>query len=285
MKIMHHIAANWTEEEAKMMKKFGFDVPITKDLQTMQIEENEAYFKLKPYFEKWHVVNLAYTEFTNEELDNAKVLAFTGSWEHGYPQPEKDFGYTKKTYDSSNYCKECGTGLKQKEPFQMKAEPKWGKHKLLDLYWIGDELFVEKEFYKKIFEPLAVKSKPVIIHKTNEEAETVVQLDIPTIEEKLSLDHLNLDECKNCKTKKYSPEIRGFFPEYSEEIPHDIFKGQEYFGSGGMAFKRIFISQKLRQILLREKVVKATQFIPLRNKTGNPNKTHGDKKKSSWWPF
>jgi hypothetical protein len=54
---------------------------------------------------------------------------------------------------------------------------------------------------------------------------------------------------------------QGFFPEYKNPLPH-IFKTKEYFGSGAQADKKIIISGELRDILIKEKIMKYYWFIP-----------------------
>ena len=67
------------------------------------------------------------TEFTSSEIATARWLALLASWHHGYPQPGEDhFGYREVTYDLSDWCPACGTGMRQVAPFQMTGEPVLG---------------------------------------------------------------------------------------------------------------------------------------------------------------
>jgi hypothetical protein len=262
MKKMHHIANDWGDEEIEVMAKHG--IVLGYGTKAIQIEENETYFKLKPYFDKWKVVNMPYALFTKEEQCEAELLAFLGNWDNGYPEPERDQKYFEETYDLSNYCKKCGSGATQKAPFRIKSEPKWGKHKIFQLTWVGDEIFSEKAFYSTFFEPLGIGSRPVLIHKTGEESQTAVQLELPVIAENLNLEGWKFEICTECERKKYTPKITNFVPMYSSKIPAPIFKGQEYFGSGRGAFKRVVVTQNVMQGLIDVKTAAPVQFVPLR---------------------
>jgi hypothetical protein len=262
MKVMHHVFSNWESSEVQIMAEFGF--VVAEGTMAIQIEENEKYFKIKPYLDKWEVVNMVYPEFTDEELNMAKWLIFGGNWDNGYPQPESDGTYLDHTYDLSDYCKNCGCGGTQKAPFRIKSEPKWGKNKIFQLFWIGDEIFSEINFYNDFFAPLGIGSRAVLIHKTGKEAENTVQLELPMFNEDLDVSNFPFETCPVCSRKKYKALIPDFIHKYHSEPPFPIFKGKEYFGSGGMGFKRMFVSQDVRQGLLKNKTSKPKQFIPLR---------------------
>jgi rRNA maturation protein Nop10 len=259
---MHHIYNNWSQEEVESMAGFGY--AVEEGSKALQIEEDESYFKIKPLLEKWEVMDVKYPEFTKEELDSAEWLVFNGNWDNGYPMPDGDGSYKNITYDLTEYCNECGQGLVQKAPFRIKSEPKWGKQKMFNLNWIPDEIFSEKDFYTKFFKPMGVGSRPVLIHKTGKEAETAIQLELPVFNQDLDVSNFPYEICKTCGRKKYHALIADFIHSYKIDPPFTIFKGKEYFGSGGSAFRRIFLSQEIRQGLLKNKAAKPTMFIPLR---------------------
>jgi len=53
--------------------------------------------------------------------------------------------------------------------------------------------------------------------------------------------------CATCDRKKYDPQIKGFFPSFEKAIRPtlQLFKSSEYFGSGGAADRRIFITKEV----------------------------------------
>lgn len=262
MKIMHHIAKTFGPAEVKLFAEHGIVVEI--GAPVLQMEENETYYKLKPYIDEWKGLDIAYPEFTSEELNSAKWLVFNGNCSIGYPQPDGDGSYRNLTYDLSNYCKNCGCGSVQKASFRIKKEPAWAKNKIFQLHWIGDEIFSERNFYNNFFAPLGIGSRAVLIHKTGNEAEATVQLELPTFNEDLDVSNFPFETCPVCNRKKYQALIPDFIHKYHSEPPFPIFKGKEYFGSGGMGFKRMFVSQEVRQGFLKNKTAKTKQFIPLK---------------------
>src|SRR5262249_23183770 len=109
----------------------------------------------------------------------SEILVMVPEWHHGYPQPEKDFGFLHMTYDPTSLCR-LGTGAVQMAPFRIKNEPKWGRRGILQLNWIFDEYFVRPEVWHGVFQPLGVRCRPVLLHSTGNEAASIVQLDIDT---------------------------------------------------------------------------------------------------------
>ena len=93
------------------------------------------------------------------------MSAKIGSNTHGYPMPDIDFTYLYLTYNLDKYCSSCGIGLKQKGAFRLKNIPKKGVKKIFRLGWVNDELFVEKSLYEKVFKPLKIAYKEVLVHK------------------------------------------------------------------------------------------------------------------------
>lgn len=258
MKIKHRISGSWERKHTKILSKYGFEV---NGFDTLDIEENETYFELKPYFEKWSVLDIRYPEFTNKEVKDSILSVKNGSHLNGYPMPDNDNGYLDLTYDLSNYCSCCGTGLKQKDSFRIKSEPKLGKKRIYQLTWINDELFVEKELYNDIFKPLGIRYKDVLLYKKETILENTVQLVIPEATEDLNLKGYPTEKCDICNVLKYSPMPIGFYPTYEDESLQ-IFKTKEYFGSGASAFKKIYIAQELREKLIDLKIEKRPWYIP-----------------------
>lgn len=141
MRIKHHISVPVTPETKKNFASAGIDLEAMRkegrSFAAFDItEEDPRWPALAIELSTTRAVDSIRTSCTGAELDSATYSTCNWRWEHGYPQPED--GYKQTTYDDSAYCKECGTGLVQKEPFRMRGEPRWGKHSLLTLFWIGD---------------------------------------------------------------------------------------------------------------------------------------------------
>ncbi len=260
MKIIYRAYNDWKQDQVKYLSQYGINVELGYD--RFDIEEGELYHKLKPYLEKIGTTYSVGTLYDVNEINSAKLLVYNGTWSNGYPQPEDDFGYICTTYKKAGCCKSCGTGLVQHEPFRLKKEPVWGNKKLFDLNWVFDEIFVSRESYESIFKFFSIGCKEVRLYKKETTIQNTVQLEIPTTAVEINLQNQPYEICKVCGTKKYNPQIKGFFPKLSASvIGMHCFKSAEYFGSGASAHKKIFMTQELRQAMLKHKI--KSQFIPM----------------------
>ncbi|GAB3025255.1 hypothetical protein GCM10027051_32440 [Niabella terrae] len=260
MKNLHSIFSDWDKKQVALLKKHGINIEL--GYYSFWIEENELYWKLKPYFDRWSVKETVVSKFTEEEENNTKRLVILSPWANGYPMPDDDAGYKKTTYNDSNYCGSCGVGLIQKEPFRLRKAPNWsGKKRIFSLNWIYDELFVRKDFYESLFRPLDIQSEPVLLYKKETVIDDTVQLIIPEAGAPLDIEGYPYQLCKNCNRKRYDLINKGFFPRFKENIGDmQIFKSKEWFGTGANARKYIFVSQSLRKEFLKLKVT--ANYIP-----------------------
>lgn len=250
MKIKHQIINNWSSKEVKKLKEFNINIET--GFYSFMIDENETYLQIKPFLLKWGVMDVSGSFFTKKEELESQYAQISPTWLNDYPQPEDD--YLELCYNLTNYCSVCGIGAEQTNPLRIKKEPNWnGKKKLFSFNWIFDEIFVQKEWYLKIFKPLGLESMPVIIHKKNTVSNSVVQLVIPTSTSKLKLESHLKEVCSKCNQTKYLPIIKGFFPELKEDIDLPIFKSIEYCGSGASANKWIIINKDLKTKLINNK--------------------------------
>jgi hypothetical protein len=238
-------------------------ISINKGFVRFEMIENDKYFLLKKYFNEWDFYDNAISTFDDTELNDAKYLRCLPKWQPLYPEPSGDNGFIELTYGTTNYCEKSGTGLVQKSPFRVKQEPKWGKHKAFILHWIFDEIFVHIDTYKKVFEPIGIKSMPLLLFKKDSIIESTVQLIIPESNVELDLAGYNNRECKYCDSIKYDLINHNFFPNFKGYVNNDlqIFKSKEYFAGGEEARKMIFTTQEMRQVLMKEKI--SFSYYPL----------------------
>lgn len=216
-------------------------------------ESHESWSRMQRWIALRRPVDLVRTEFSREEIANAELLELMPDWHQGFPQPNQDvFGYLEATYDLSEYCRRCGVGLKQKAPFQLEAEPKWGRNSILQLNWIFDEFFVTPEVWKRVFEPHGVGCRPVV-STIGTELKTVVQL-APTQEADVVTEGLAFETCAVCKAIKYVPVTRGPFPPLAGRPEGNMIKTRQFFGSGAAASKRVLISRSLARALAASNV-------------------------------
>jgi hypothetical protein len=204
-------------------------------------------------------VDFITTRFSDYELANAHWLELVPDWHDGYPQPDElDFGYRDATYDLTHFCDRCGVGMRQKAPFQMKREPKWGKRGILQLNWMFDEFFVQPDVWTTVFKPHGVESRSVL-NISGAMLKTVVQL-VTNDEVGIVTKGLTTEEtvCTKCGRTKYLPVKRGPFPALRSEPSAAMLKTKEYFGSGAAAAKRVLISQGLARSLASHGVLGAS---------------------------
>jgi hypothetical protein len=253
MQIVHRISIASSPVIRAELEHMGI---LVRDTGLVTFELNESY-QAWPQIERWvrarGALDITSTRFSRWELSMAKWLELVPAWQYGYPQPREDaFGYLQATYDLSEYCRQCGTGLKQKAPFQMTGEPKWGRYGILQLNWVFDEYFAKPEVWKNVFEPRGIAHSRVLSSK-GAELDTVVQL-IVDHEIGILTEGLAAEKCMTCSRVKYVPVTRGFFPGLAATPTGHMVKTSQYFGSGASAGKRVLISRYLANALESEKI-------------------------------
>ena len=254
MRFIHRIGFSATAQQQRQLEALGVQIRVPRnttmpgDKDTFVAfdvdEDHPNWSRVRPLFERWDVSDFLRTEFSKAEIEASAWLELLANSHTGYPQPkELEFGYVPVTYDVSGGCVDCGVGWKQKAPFQMKNEPKWGKNSILQMNWVFDEYFVRPEVWSSVFKAHGVSCRPVTNRK-GVELKTVVQL---VVEEEVSIgtDNLALERCRACKRVKYLPVTRGALPALKKRPCAQMVKTREYFGSGGRAFKTVLVSQKL----------------------------------------
>jgi len=211
----------------------------------------------------------------------------TTNWYHittgqfGFPQPENDFGYLDKTYDRSTACLTCNSGLIQKDEFRFRSEPKAKRSQFLGLNWVFDQIFV-RQAVKDIFEQEGITglvfSQPVI-NKTGLPITGLYQLRVDSLlTNGLLTDNLKQEVCELpsdksilkflkanssklaegpfCGQTKYNfPQGNNCIKLKADALDNktDFFRLNYYFGSGGSANRPIIISDRVQQIIEREK--------------------------------
>jgi len=253
MQIIHRISISSTPEIRGEWAAMGVVVGAS-GLVTFEVDEAyETWPALQSWITRRRAADIVSTKFSKEELAGARWLALEQNWHHGYPQPDEGrFGYREATYEMAGFCDPCGIALKQKAPFQMKSEPKWGRNGILQLHWVFDEFFVTPEVWSTVFHPNGVGCRPVLDAK-GAELKTVVQL---VVQEEVSVEveGLEAERCARCGQVKFLPVTRGAFPPLVNEPSVRMVKTREYFGSGASAYKGVLVSREIARALTAEKV-------------------------------
>ena len=262
MKIVHRITKNLDVKTRDQLRRIGIEVEL--GLVTFEIDESHpSWPELKALLAEWVSVDMVSTKFTEAERREAAYLTMEPAWHYGYPQPANDFGYLAASYDLTDYCAECGMGYRQVAPFRMKGEPKWGTRHILQMNWLFDEYFVRPGVWTSVFAPFGVGCKPVVHHRTGQELETVVQLDVATTAAfplRLTGKYASA-ACPRCGRTKYLPVTRGRFPSFTGTPTDHMQKTQEAFGDGASAWNAIVVSSDLFRAI-RDHKLKGAGFAP-----------------------
>jgi hypothetical protein len=262
MKILHSVGKRWEKDQVESLSRFGIEVK--EDIFSYVSIERDQFELIKDIIMRPNRVYFVGADFDKADMEAADWLALTGLVAFGYPQPDGTFDFLDVVYDTSHHCKKCGVNRgRQKNPFRISSD----KTKMpgFQLEWIHDEIFVKREVYDDIFLPLGIEFWPVLIHRSGQISEHVVQLDLPECDWDFDLSGTQFEICEECGKKKYQVTPMDFLPPLNGEPPNQIFHGREYYGSGGQADRRLFLSQELRQKLMMLKIARWHQFYPLRS--------------------
>jgi hypothetical protein len=263
MKIIHTISLNVDKFIQIEFNKLGVDLDL--GFTSFKIDESsENWMDIERLAHFYQAVDFAKTSFHKKELEAAKFLRMGTTWHSGYPEPAEDFGYLSETYDLSDFCSKCHSGLKQSRPFLISSEPKFGAKQISQLNWVFDEFFIVRDVWKKLFKPLGVNCLDVINSQTNKFLDSTVQLDIPKIEIMSDWNNYPSTTCKNCSKVKYEPIVKGLFPNFRVKNELPIFKTHELFGSGSNCHNAVFINQELYQMFKKHEI-KGVEFTPVIN--------------------
>ncbi|MCH1912426.1 hypothetical protein L9Z41_10875 [Leptospira noguchii] len=198
----------------------------------------------------------------------------------GYPQPEKDFEYLNQTYIPDIGCPTCNIGKIQNHPFRFRNEPKTKHSQFIGLNWIFDQIFI-REHVKNEFEKnnlTGIYFSHPVIHKSGIQINSVYQLHVDTLlPQGLIDDNLETEICEMPKDKEMlnflkaidSESLKGpFCGQKKYNFPQnqkmkfrkniftnmpDFVRTNEWFGSGGSANRPIIISEKVKEIIEKNK--------------------------------
>ncbi len=265
MEIRYIYHGNWTVEQVKIMSTFGINLELGAD--SFEIDKGDLHDKVFPYMVEWDYVKrrAVGTLYNIKELNGSSILVYrNGGWINGYPQPDDTHEWQDIVYDKSAYCDNCDCGLIQKAPFRLKKAPEWKNRHAFGLEWVYDAIFVKKETYETLYKPVGIDCWPVMLHKKETVIEDTVQLKLPVSNVALDLSRQKFEQCKKCGTKKYVNQIEGFFHSFKGSVnpQFQIFKSLEDYGSGHAANKWIFVTQEMRQQIIKHGI--KAQYMPVK---------------------
>lgn len=234
-------------------------------------EDNEYWSEINELMEKHSCIPIIECIYTKQELKEAEWLTIRSTWRNEYPQPDDDYAYMSITYDNSNFCSSCGSGLIQKDNFRLRMAPQWGKSNFYSINWVYDELFVtdlvKEEIVKNKLQ--GISFRPVIKHKTGEILQNINQIYVEnTLSNNLIIKPEEIEEeiyCPKCKEKKYIVSGKLIPRLNKEDIDNslDIIKTKDKFGDGLMCSSKVIISHRMYKVLNDNGFDKNLFFVPI----------------------
>lgn len=253
MELVHHIVLKRNDPNLEDYQRVGIPVnagPL--GISVIDISENNPRWRevaaLLEIFEP--AVDMVFTRFTKTELNAADYLQISATWHNGYPQPEEDFGFINAVYDLADYCDRCGAGARQTAPFRILKPPNWGRRSFFGLNWIFDELFTKPEVWRRYFEPFGIGCREVLLHKTREVINSVVQIEITDVVD-LNITDPRYQICEKCERPKYHPNVIGFRPK-PQQTKAAAFRSSQYYGSGREARRLVLFAREIFEGLYRD---------------------------------
>jgi hypothetical protein len=246
-----------------LLNDLGIKYTTNSMIYTFKIFEDDLNFeKLKKFIDKKIISDFsgnAKYYYTSDEINSTEWFVIRSTHHWSYPQPENN--YNNIIYDNSNYCTGCGSGLIQKDIFQMKKEPSWGKRNFIHLHWVMDELFINSRilnnFKSQNFTGIEIEN--VNFYKKNIVLNTVKHLKICNILEKSFFieNPEKIITCEKCNKTKYVLGWGGFY-KFNKTILNnnncDFIKSHEIFGDGLMASRYIIASKKVLNYFILNKI-------------------------------
>lgn len=293
MKINHRIALRHDDPFWHHIERLGLDYErgspdnvLRLAISVLNVTEDHAQWPeverlLAKYGPATHSVS---NKFTKAELGAAEWLELSALGHHGYPQPERDFGYKEATYDVSDACRICGIGRVQNAPFRLRSEFKASHSQVVQLNWVFDEFFLRPEACDGLLGAAitGIDFLAPVIHKNDRPSEQVAQMIVKTTLPP-ALDPTGLEPV-TCKPQNEEWQaLQRLIPSRPAPGPHcggpycgrikyhrmrkgpfrfgrnafagapDVVKSHEWFGSGGAAFRLVLVSQRFRQCFVAAK--------------------------------
>ena len=232
-------------------------------------ETNIHFHSVYEYLLKHNIKPISIeVSFSRKEIEEAEWLSVRSTWRPGYPQPQYDMQYRNTTYDSSEFCEECGNGLLQRDNFTLKKEPDWGTRNFFMANWVQDELFASDKAVS-ILQDSGVRgfSYNDVLDPSRRIMRNVKQIYIMNYLSK-GLHYNSIRKeilCPKCNSKKYF--LRPGFIEYDKKVfsnvEFDILKTKEKFGEI-TCISLIIITQKLYKTFCEHKLDRGLAFTPIK---------------------
>lgn len=258
-------------EQNKIKHKYYTDIDF---LVVEILESHPKWHELQQFLCSHGYDNgLAEPVYTKHEMANAEWFTCRSKWHWEYPQPKSDsFGYMKNiTYALDSDCSECGCGAEQIGNFRVRKTPVWNGKNFLMLNWENDVLFLSDNA-RHILEASDLTGfgfREVYNTKGTEKIADISQLVIENYTEPGLVWQGNgtikqINVCPVCNSVKFITSGRGICYKRSAFPDNcDIVKSYECFGDGHSASRKIFVSKKVYDLIVENKLDRQLAFEPV----------------------
>lgn len=248
--------------------KLGIQVQLDSIVATFSMfEDNPHFSQIQSLMESRHIYPISEATFSTSELENSEWLSVRSTWRTGYPLPVEENQYVYSTYDTIDYCEDCGFGLKQTNSFIVKKAPNWSTRNFMMLNWIHDELFMSEKaellLYNSGLTGYTVKD---VVDKAGTKIPNIRQLYINHIlRQGLCMESVEkVYHCPKCGRNRYLLKVGRirYRKEVFKDLRSDIVKSFEQFGEI-TCNRMILISQSFYKFLVRTKIDRGLLFEPI----------------------
>lgn len=256
MDIIHHIVFAGSDQITEVINDLGikYDGNPPSNIGVFDIaESNSRWPEVSRLVVEKDLPDVCYTLFTKEEVLSAEWLRVNVTFEQGYPQPEAS--WDRVTLDQDSECSKCRLWAIQKSNFQIKKEPRLGRKDFMSLFWTAIVLASMPVF--EAFETAGVRGYekwPILIRATQESAKSVAQIRAvrQTKPGLLDMSGLRTEVCRQCGRVKFNRVMKGRIRYRRDAFPPDVdfVLSHEWFGSGGMAFQELFVSNRVARVVV-----------------------------------
>ena len=262
MKRLHRIFANGNmalkefldehciahEYEESILGRTVFLLISVTDLNWSKLASHLAYNS-----DVFHTTELS---FSRKDILQADCCTLGVISHFGYPQPED--GSQRATYRNGSGCTSCGVGWAQEAPFRFLKKPTQKRSSALQLNWVFDEIFFPRQARDQLNRAgfTGFRFQSPVLHKSGEPVQDWFQMQVYDVSRPVvNTATLKSELCPDCGNTKYNhPQgemLRLTNPFISTDL--DVIKSDEWFGSGGSAYRLLFLSPRIAKFVIDNK--------------------------------
>lgn len=200
-----------------------------------------------------------YTEFSHDDYADAIWLeADIISW-IGYPRPLDSWNEVTYDLDHPDYCSKCRTGFVQNNPFRFPKSHKRGKTiSFCNPGWVPDALFVRAAVKRELIAQSikGIDYLQAIEAGSKKPFEDVIQAIVGHVLEPalLNFEDFPCETCAQCGRRKWLPWRRvNRFKRAAFDDQLDMVLTHEWFGTGGLAFRKILVSRRFAELVQEQR--------------------------------